>query len=415
MSSGAFWRSPSIVTIAPPRARDEPACIAGCWPKFRFSRTARTRGSASWSARSRAKVPSVEPSSTKTSSNGVSVERGGGAPVELVDGSPASFSTVTTTEGEGRSTWRTLAPVALPRRTAPTLAGFVLPRPLLGRLGRRCCRASSRRPGRRRRPSASRCSSSRSEQCRRCSWWQARPSTASACARSRSSARVFAGATTLPAWPARCRRSLPRSGRGRRLRRALDVGDQRERRAGSRARAARRLMPLAHGLYSAGVLVGAVSGRARTRRRRGREPILLAVAAADRARRRCCSVDDDRRAASRPRALEAPAIRTRRSLASAWWALRPSSSRAARRAGARSSSSGSWTPHPAVSGLGPGTFGGAMAPGASSARRYTVAPTAKLLGRRRRYSLRPAAAWSRRPRARRSRSRASRSPAPASR
>ena len=44
MSSGAFWRSPSIVTTMSPRARARPACIAGCWPKFRLNRTARTRG-----------------------------------------------------------------------------------------------------------------------------------------------------------------------------------------------------------------------------------------------------------------------------------------------------------------------------------------------------------------------------------
>ena len=45
MSSGRFWRSPSIVTTISPRARLRPACIAGCWPKFRLKRTARTRAS----------------------------------------------------------------------------------------------------------------------------------------------------------------------------------------------------------------------------------------------------------------------------------------------------------------------------------------------------------------------------------
>ena len=49
MSSGRFWRSPSIVTTMSPRARTRPACIAGCWPKFRLKRTARTRGSAACS------------------------------------------------------------------------------------------------------------------------------------------------------------------------------------------------------------------------------------------------------------------------------------------------------------------------------------------------------------------------------
>ena len=66
MSSGSFWRSPSIVTITSPRARRKPACIAGCWPKLRLKRTPRTRGSASWRASIRPKVPSVEPSSTKS-------------------------------------------------------------------------------------------------------------------------------------------------------------------------------------------------------------------------------------------------------------------------------------------------------------------------------------------------------------
>jgi hypothetical protein len=60
-----------MVTIASPRARTRPACIAGCWPKLRFSRTARTRPSRSCRRSSAAKVPSVEPSSTNTSSNGV--------------------------------------------------------------------------------------------------------------------------------------------------------------------------------------------------------------------------------------------------------------------------------------------------------------------------------------------------------
>ena len=68
-SSGAFWRSPSIVTQISPRERTRPACIAACCPKFRLRRTARTRSSASWSRSSSANVPSVDPSSTKISSN----------------------------------------------------------------------------------------------------------------------------------------------------------------------------------------------------------------------------------------------------------------------------------------------------------------------------------------------------------
>ncbi len=70
MSSGSFWRSPSIVTTIPPRARASPACIAGCWPKLRLKRTARTRGSAACTRSTAAHVPSVEPSSTRISSNG---------------------------------------------------------------------------------------------------------------------------------------------------------------------------------------------------------------------------------------------------------------------------------------------------------------------------------------------------------
>src|SRR5207244_2946930 len=69
MSSGAFWRSPSIVTTTSPRARTRPACIAGCWPKFRLKRTARTRASNSRRRSIRLQVSSVEPASTKISSN----------------------------------------------------------------------------------------------------------------------------------------------------------------------------------------------------------------------------------------------------------------------------------------------------------------------------------------------------------
>src|SRR5215212_883525 len=60
MSSGSFCRSPSIVTISSPRARERPACIAGCWPKLRLKRITRTRGSLSWAARSFSYVPPVE-------------------------------------------------------------------------------------------------------------------------------------------------------------------------------------------------------------------------------------------------------------------------------------------------------------------------------------------------------------------
>ena len=69
-SSGTFWRSASIVTTTSPRARTSPACIAGCWPKFRLKRTARTRGSAATRRSTTAQVPSLEPSSTTITSNG---------------------------------------------------------------------------------------------------------------------------------------------------------------------------------------------------------------------------------------------------------------------------------------------------------------------------------------------------------
>ena len=45
ISSGGSWRSQSITTIQRPRLSARPAVIAACWPKFRLSRIARTRGS----------------------------------------------------------------------------------------------------------------------------------------------------------------------------------------------------------------------------------------------------------------------------------------------------------------------------------------------------------------------------------
>src|SRR3954468_9319043 len=111
MSSGSFCRSPSIVTTTSPRARARPACIAGCWPKLRLKRTARTRASLACRRSRAANVPSVEPSSTKISSN----VRGPGSSVATVrryssSTDPASSKTVTTieTSGAGRSasvTW----------------------------------------------------------------------------------------------------------------------------------------------------------------------------------------------------------------------------------------------------------------------------------------------------------------------
>ncbi len=71
MSSGSFWRSPSIVTTTSARACSIPAAIAGCWPKLRLSSTTRKRASRVCAARSRAREPSVEPSSTSTTSQGL--------------------------------------------------------------------------------------------------------------------------------------------------------------------------------------------------------------------------------------------------------------------------------------------------------------------------------------------------------
>src|SRR4051794_7272160 len=97
ISSGSFCRSPSIVTIRSPRARESPACIAGCWPKLRLKRITRTRGSASCSARSFSKVVSVEPSSTNTASHS---RLPSAATRRRCSSStaPSSFSTVTTTD-----------------------------------------------------------------------------------------------------------------------------------------------------------------------------------------------------------------------------------------------------------------------------------------------------------------------------
>src|SRR4051794_10874510 len=70
MSSGGSCRSASIIATASPRAWSRPAVSATWWPKFRERRITRTRGSRSASARSCSPVESLEPSSTRTSSNG---------------------------------------------------------------------------------------------------------------------------------------------------------------------------------------------------------------------------------------------------------------------------------------------------------------------------------------------------------
>src|SRR5438445_12132722 len=60
---------------------------------------------------------------------------------------------------------------------------------------------------------------------------------------------------------------------------ALDVGINANA-ARIEAETGRKLMPLAHGLYSVGILIGAVSGGVARSQGAGREPILLAVALA---------------------------------------------------------------------------------------------------------------------------------------
>ena len=85
MSSGWFWRSPSIVTTISPRARERPACMAGCWPKLRLKRTAWTRGSAACSRSTAANVPSRRAVVDEDQLERLPVERRYGAPVELLD------------------------------------------------------------------------------------------------------------------------------------------------------------------------------------------------------------------------------------------------------------------------------------------------------------------------------------------
>jgi hypothetical protein len=59
-----------MVTRISPRERARPACIAGCWPKLRLNLTPRTRESSAPIRSTATQVASVDPSSTKISSNG---------------------------------------------------------------------------------------------------------------------------------------------------------------------------------------------------------------------------------------------------------------------------------------------------------------------------------------------------------
>ncbi len=68
MSAGSFCRSASRVTVTGARACAKPAASAADWPLLRPSRSTRMRGSAAASRASTAGEPSVEPSSTRSSS-----------------------------------------------------------------------------------------------------------------------------------------------------------------------------------------------------------------------------------------------------------------------------------------------------------------------------------------------------------
>ena len=58
------------MTTASPRAWSRPAVIAVWWPKLRDRRTTRTRGSLAARSSTIFAVPSLDPSSTRTSSSG---------------------------------------------------------------------------------------------------------------------------------------------------------------------------------------------------------------------------------------------------------------------------------------------------------------------------------------------------------
>jgi MFS family permease len=122
----------------------------------------------------------------------------------------------------------------------------------------------------------------------------------------------------------------------------------------------RRLMPLAHGLYSAGVLVGAVTAGLARAAGAGREPILLGVAATILATALLLAQDDAK--------LEAPRTRRRPSFERTLIVIGVVGAAAFVVEGGTESWSALFlerqlNAQPDVSGLGPGFFGGAMAAG----------------------------------------------------
>ena len=79
--------------------------MAGCWPKLRRKRTARTRSSPAWRRSSSANVPSVDPSSTKMSSHGLPAPSSDETVRRYSSSSEAaSLKSVTTTEISGSAT-----------------------------------------------------------------------------------------------------------------------------------------------------------------------------------------------------------------------------------------------------------------------------------------------------------------------
>ena len=69
ISAGSSWRSASIVTMTSPRASRKPACSAAAFPKFRRRCTTTTLASSSCIRVSTDMLPSLDPSSTKITSN----------------------------------------------------------------------------------------------------------------------------------------------------------------------------------------------------------------------------------------------------------------------------------------------------------------------------------------------------------
>src|SRR5574340_230022 len=123
ISAGSFCRSPSEVTTTSPRERSNPAANAAVCPKLRRNRTALTRRSAASSSSSRARVPSVLPSSTSTSSK----ERPDASIAAATcrcrsDRFSASLYSGTTMETSGRSS-PSIAPSISDAAAPPSAAG----------------------------------------------------------------------------------------------------------------------------------------------------------------------------------------------------------------------------------------------------------------------------------------------------